>query len=695
MTTLALHSPPVDQSPAPAPAASVKGTRLAFRPDIEGLRAVAVLLVVLFHAQLPMFGGGYVGVDVFFVISGFLITSLIVAERRRTGTVSLQDFYARRARRILPAACVVILASAIGVLLLLNPLAAYRNLGDLAAAALYVANVRFIRANLDYLAASTDHSVALHFWSLSVEEQFYLVWPLIIVVTMALAVSTRRVSLWVGAVLGVATLSSFVAGVVLTHSDAALAYMATFTRAWQFGVGALVGVLALSHPGTGPVPVARRHLRRVLGWIGIVMVLAGGVVFTSATPFPGVAALVPTLGAAGAIAAGVGSPIRGGVGSLLQCAPLRWLGKISYSLYLWHWPVFVLLGERDGKPLSPLLSAGLILLSILLATLTYYLVERPFINARFLVRSRLRSGAVTASVVGLTVAVLGMAGAGLHRDLGSDTGSESFSTAQFAEVFASSKHLKTGAVQPAPLKASADKPSPGECLSFRTTEQASNCVFGPADGTPVVLFGDSHANQWMTPFQEIAARYGWRLTVYTQGSCPAADFGADTDLGYAGEAECVQWRADRLKDIKALKPKYVIVTSLNHYASTPQQWAQAWKKTLDQLHASGAEIIYIYDTPSPELDVPGCVSGASDDWDKCVFPLRPKQQEFVAREDKLVRADKIDHVLDLNKYLCGDELCYAVRNGLLLYRDDSHLTNTAAELLQVPITDELRKQGVL
>lgn len=690
--TVTLTSPPRPETLQPATEPQ-QAPRLAFRPDIEGLRAVAVLLVVAFHAQWSLFGGGYVGVDVFFVISGFLITSLLVAEFGRAGRVSLQDFYARRARRILPAACVVIVVSAIAVILLLNPLVAYRSLGDLGAAALYVSNVRFIRANLDYLAASTDHSVALHFWSLSVEEQFYLIWPLLIVVTLTLGAGIRRARWCLGVVLGIATLSSFIAGVVLTVSDPALAYMATFTRAWQFGVGALLGIVALYHPGTGQVTTARRHFRRLLGWAGLAAVLLSAIAFTSSTPFPGTAALLPTVGAAAVIAAGVGPRIRGAVGSMLQLRPARWLGKISYSLYLWHWPVFVLLGGNAAPSL--LLSVGLVLLSILLAAATYYLVERPFIKARSLTASRLRSGAVTASVVALSVAVLGALGANLHRTLGEETNPGGFSAAQFTEIFASGKHLKSGPVEPAPLKASADKPSPGECLSFRSTEQAPNCVFGPVDGTPVVLFGDSHANQWMTPFQKIADQHGWRLTVFTQGSCPVQDFGVNADLGYAGEEACVQWRADRIKAIRALAPKYVIVGSLNRYKSTPEQWASAWRKSLVQLEASGAKIIYIYDTPNPEMDVPGCVSGATDDWDKCVFPLRDQQLEAVAREDKLIRDNKIKYVIDVNKYLCPEDLCYAVRNGILLYRDNSHLTNTAASLLQVPIVDQLQEQGVL
>jgi peptidoglycan/LPS O-acetylase OafA/YrhL len=345
----------------------------AFRPDVEGLRAVAVAVVVLFHAGVPGLGGGYVGVDVFFVISGFLITSLMRREIAGTGRLSLRDFYARRARRILPAA---------GLVLVTVILAAYHWLGFLRGdeiardgvwAALFASNFRFAALGIDYLGSQAAPSPLQHFWSLAVEEQYYLVWPL----AVALLIRFGR-GRWIGAGLGVAVAASF------AWSAGSGGYFAPATRAWEIGAGGLLAI-------------AGRRLPAAFSWLGLALIGLAVLGFDETTRFPGYAAALPVAGAL-LVLAGRGD-------ALLGLAPLRWLGRVSYSLYLWHWPVLIIWAQAHGGPLGVPARALAVLLSLALAVLTYTCVEDPVRRSGRLKRSHLLTLAVAVLLIATPVAV--------------------------------------------------------------------------------------------------------------------------------------------------------------------------------------------------------------------------------------------------------------------------------------------------
>src|SRR5687768_9708620 len=317
-------------STEPSPAA--RGSADRFRPDLEGLRAIAVLLVLLYHAGVAAFGGGYVGVDVFFVLSGFLITGLIVRELEATGSIGLAAFYARRARRLLPAAALALAVTVIASAILLPSLRVGDVAVDAAAAALYVSNIRFAVQATDYLQASQAPSPLLHYWSLGVEEQFYLFWPALLLLATRLGWgSIPRLALMVGVV----SAGSFVLSLVLTQVSAPWAFYSLPTRAWELGIGALIALAALRSVALPPSAAVAS------GIAGVAMIVAAGTFIDTSTPFPGTAALLPTAGAGLVIVAGLGTrlpvPSR-----ILTVAPLRWLGRISYSLYLWHWPIIVI-----------------------------------------------------------------------------------------------------------------------------------------------------------------------------------------------------------------------------------------------------------------------------------------------------------------------------------------------------------------
>jgi peptidoglycan/LPS O-acetylase OafA/YrhL len=344
-----------------------------FRPDVEGLRAVAVTAVVLFHAGVPGLRGGYVGVDVFFVISGFLITSLMLREIAGTGAVSLRRFYARRARRILPASSLVLVTVILATYHWLGFLRGDEVARDGVWAALFASNFRSAALGVDYLASQAAPSPMQHFWSLAVEEQFYLVWPLAVV--LLIRFGHRR---WIGICLGVAVAASF------AWSVRSGGYFGPATRAWEIGAGGLLAVFSL-------------RLAAPVAWLGLALIGLAVVGFDESTPFPGYAAALPVLGAL-LVLAGRGD-------ALLGLAPLRWLGRISYSLYLWHWPVLIILEQAHGGPLSASARTLAVLLSLVLAVLTYFGVEDPIRRSGRLKRSAPLTLAVAVLLIAVPIAV--------------------------------------------------------------------------------------------------------------------------------------------------------------------------------------------------------------------------------------------------------------------------------------------------
>ena len=394
------------------PKAETKKSENHFFNDVEGLRGIAVALVVLFHAGVPHMAGGFVGVDVFFVISGFLITGLLLREYERNGRVSFRGFYARRARRIIPPAAVAIVATSIAVWFLMPLLSVFRQALDLLAAAMNIANWRFIAAGKDYLAGASDDSVATHFWSLSIEEQFYFVWPLLLVGLAVLAKRMRwSMRMVVGWGIAVVTAASLFGSLLFTASDPTLSYMATHTRAWQFGVGALVAVVGPLLTGL-MTKLGVQMAMWVLGWAGLSAVLVTTVAYDHTTPYPGVAALVPTVGAAAIIVAGqVAASSRPAVGWFLSVRPLRWLGKVSYGWYLWHWPALVLFKSYTHNNSWPTL-VGVTMGALLLAWISTSLLERPIMSSKELKRNLQASlsvgftGTIAAAAVTMTLGVL-------------------------------------------------------------------------------------------------------------------------------------------------------------------------------------------------------------------------------------------------------------------------------------------------
>jgi peptidoglycan/LPS O-acetylase OafA/YrhL len=699
----------------------VSETGSGFRPDVEGLRAVAVGLVVLYHAGLASISGGYVGVDVFFVISGFVITMTLARELDRRGTISIAGFYARRATRLLPAATAVILVTLVAAWLWLPPVLLRDLTADALASTLYAINYRLASVGIDYFATETP-SLLQHYWSLAVEEQFYLVWPLLLIGLAVLGRGRSRQgrralgTAWTALALVAIIVASFAACVALTRVSLPWAYFGAPTRAWELALGALVAVGA-RRLARVPAPVAA-----AVTWLGLAAIVAAALAFDGTTSFPGYAAMLPVAGAALVIAGGCRVP-RHGAEALLRIAPLQWIGKLSYSWYLWHWPVFMIAPwvlDTEPRPAQRLLLTAL---SLGLAALSFTVLENPIRTAKALRAVPWKGISVGASFSAGTVAAALVAGllipptvgtgdeaeeiaatiareAGVAEPSGSGAGqgaaltAEGVQTAQQRLTAAVAAGTTRGPapsnLTPTPDEAPGDLPIiyRQDCDPGYRKVAVRQCEYGDAASpTTVVLFGDSHAGQWFPAIEALATRHRWRLVVFTKSACSPASV-----LPYAARLnrpyfECEKWRERVTGRIRSLRPAVVVLASVIGGAQMAKGdpdriWTDGWVSTIRGLKAEGTRLVLINDTPHPKTNIPECVSAHLDDVRACNSPakdavqqpqLRQKVAEAAAREGVAV-VDPID-------WFCATGTCPAVIGNVLVYRDASHITREYAAVL--------------
>ncbi|MDQ1539312.1 MAG: hypothetical protein QOH29_38 [Actinomycetota bacterium] len=685
------------------PAGLEPARRPSIRRDIEGLRAVAVIVVVLYHAKLGVHGG-YVGVDVFFVISGFLITRQLLGEVGRSGTLSLSRFYARRIKRLLPASATVVVATLIGSLLWISPLRLGNIVRDAVATSFYAINYRLAVQGTDYLASTAPPSPLQHYWSLAVEEQYYLVWPVLLLVLTTLWARRRRRDAdgnptqstppraLLGGVLGTIFVLSLLLSVWLTHQSAPWAYFSLPSRAWELAAGALVAVYA-ERLVRLPVAVAA-----IASWIGIVLIAESAMTFNDLTPFPGIAAALPVGGAALVIGAGCAGP-RLGAEWLLRAAPFQLGGRLSYSWYLWHWPAIILVPAAVGHPLHTKSAIAVIAASFVLAWLTYHLVENPIRRKEILSRVPRKGLALGAALSGGTVAVAlvvilvvpAAAGSGPRQSVPSSA-APGFATQIAGFVGAAVKtRVVPSNLTPALEVVGGDRPAIGSCHVSIPSTKSGTCAFGDTgSSTTVVLFGDSHAAQWYPALQKIAVANSWKLVVLTKSDCPSVDVAMYNRALKRTYTECVTWRARAIQRIHDLHPRMVVmsssITTTNVATSGGAAFEAAWltgtTSMVRDVESAGATVAWIGDTPQPKGDAPDCVATKLKDVRPCMNNAVSAQPDPTRRTQTMKTAAAAGaQVIDPTSWACPGTVCPVVVGNLLVYRDNSHLSTAYVDWL--------------
>jgi len=644
-----------------------------FRPDVDGLRALAIVLVVLFHARVPGFEAGFTGVDVFFVISGYLITRKLLDEAIPTRRVRLLGFWAKRIRRLVPAMALMVATTLVAsaLILLVIDLAEVARQG--AAAVLYVSNFLFAAEEGDYFGGDLERSPFLHTWSLGVEEQFYIVWPLLVAAVCVIGRRRPRIFKPVLVVaFGGLLAASLAVCVTLTERGSAWAFYGLPARAWEFAAAGLLAALPVSK-------LARSaSVSSVVAVGGLGTIAAGLVLIPGAVVYPGWWAMFPVVGTLLVIAAGEGLE-RGArppvVARGLALGPMQSIGRVSYSWYLWHWP-FVVLAVAWLNDDRVRIRLAAVLLSLPVAYLTYSLYERPVRFSPWLTRSDWRT---LGAGVALTVLVLaGVAGVTRYAE-GRTTGSGL--DAQLAEIRDERRQYSCGREATSP-------------------SGVDYCEAGALDSdVTVMLVGDSHARHWKKALAEVAEDLGVRLVDTWRGACPAVDVritdAADEGVGRGRAGDCEAHRGRTWTLVGELDPAVVIVSQSDAYFSeaffpllrtddgdVPSRsaamdlWRRAYAEMLSSLLERGITPAVIIDNPHMPADPVECLARERQG-DACAVPVvdaknihSPLEE---AEREALLEFDGIA-IFDPTPLICDLRVCRVVVDGDIVYADQAHLT---------------------
>ena len=658
-----------------------------YRPDIQGMRALAVGMVVVYHLYPSLLAGGFAGVDVFFVISGFLITGHLLREYHKAGRIGLLDFWGRRAKRLVPAAALVLTVTWVASRFVLPATRLADTAAQIRASALYFQNWQLASNAVDYLKSDSAASPVQHFWSLSVEEQFYLGWPLLFVLAAVMALTARRTSerraRGQHAVLflaGAVVAGSLWYSVYYTHANPAGAYFVTTTRIWELGLGGLLALL--------PAGVSRRIGRfGLLGWAGFGLVIASAFALSGTTAFPGYLALLPAGGAAALILGGSAEG-RFGPHRLTSAGPMVFIGGISYSLYLWHWPLIVLYTAWRGHAVGALAGPAIVVVAIALSWLTKVWVEDKVRTASLL------SGHGWRSVSTALAAVVPIAAVSLYIAAEPAPWNGRLGPNYPGAGALASKVIKDD-VAPAPVL-----PPPTQirlptywqqgCLVAEGSATPKECSYGDTSDPvlTVALVGDSIAGDWFTPLEQIAVQRHWELVTELHSICPLSStlmITPDTGGPYTA---CHAWGAAVMNDLATeIKPDVVITSDLPGLATIkhPKGGAAAqadigagmaryWK----QLQGHGISVVAIKESPDVGLNVPECITKNPAAPKNCAVP----KAKAIASDLPTVYAARAAlgtvPLIDMNSLICGQVNCPPIIGNVLVYQDSHHLTSAYA-----------------
>ena len=610
--------------------------------QIQGLRALAAILVTVFHARL--LPGGFIGVDIFYVISGYLITGLILREIEKTGTLDLRSFYQRRIKRLLPTSVFVLFVTAISAWILFPPITRDALGRDLFAAATYISNYLFAWWQNDYQNLNATPSPFIHYWSLAVEEQFYLIWPIFI---LFLARYGKKVIL--GGI-AITTLGSLLFSIYLTQVAPIWAFYSLPTRAWELGFGALLLF----------IPETKKKMR-ILPWLGFFGITFASLNFNENTAFPGKNALIPVIATVVLIASIKYWPPL--FNDLSNSRVSQWLGAISYPLYLWHWPALVLPSSALGRPLRFYERFLCILLTIILAHFTSKYVEEPLRHKNLSPRT-IYKGAIVTTASSLAVGTL----------IAFSTSSIITTKGDISYQFDLVKVMEKPAVY-------------GDDCHVNYGETKSGfCTYGDKNSSEtIVLYGDSHAAQWFPTLEKLAKQRGFKLISLTKSACPAVDANRP-DQGAFKQVHCTKWRQNSIERIAKIKPMAVITSSFQYFTpanegvSRATWWRDGQRKLLSDLKGSTDHLIYISDTPRPLRDIPNCL--ASRNSRVCDSTQKTRVSIIFGFE-----------VVNPTPWLCSS-FCPAIIDGTVAYRDASHISVEMALKLLPKLEEALIAKGL-
>lgn len=699
------------------------------RRDIQGLRAVAVGVVVLDH-MIKWPAGGYVGVDIFFVISGFLITGLLLREYERSGTISFADFYRRRLRRISPVAVVVLLATVIAIFSTYGIGRAKTVLEDAAYSLFFAANWHFAAIGTDYMQARVPASPLQHYWSLAVEEQFYLIWPVVIVVVLGLAANrlksskTRALRL-LRAALIVITAASFAYACWQSRAEPTWAYFSTLSRGWELGVGALIATLTSR---LSRIPAAARP---VLARVGLVGIAASVILLDSHSVFPAPWGAVPVLATALVIAAGTGrvTPSRF---DILSLKPMQYLGKISYSLYLWHFPVITIAATLAPQPQDPLTILAQVALMVLLSIASFHLIEDPVRKSNWLndrepsadrpaTRRRWNSAWPKIVLVGIGPACLATLAAIVLSALPVASPPEANAQGTIKELdivpALRAKQIRSGldaktwpaltpSVDNLMSKAWVPEWREDSCQDVWEAD-LSRCMYGDK-GAPktAVLVGDSIAISYMPGLRAALTGSGWKIQSLTLQQCPAINISVLKDKGADGNSpgypECDKHH-EWVKDYLArLHPDMIIMSSVQESLlrlasgakgqDAVNAWGQATGETLKEFAPLAAKTVLVGPPPKGKV-LPWCATTINTPKD-CIAERTAEQIETQSAEFAAAsKAPSNVSSIDTTSWFCdSDNRCPSFVGNTPMFADGGHLTENYSKMLGPVFRDGLLGQ---
>ena len=693
-----------------------------FRPEIQGLRTIAVLGVVLYHLWPTRLPGGFVGVDIFFVVSGYLISSHLFRELESRSRIRFLNFWGRRIRRLLPVALFVLAVSLVAVFIWAPATMWESTARQVAASAFYVENWVLASDAVDYSAMHDGSTVATHYWSLSVEEQFYVFWPLILVALFALAPYLRKASLrrastgrgglrsgspktvliWGLSVLGLLSLGY---SVYITSVDSAAAYFVTPARVWEFAAGALVALVTF---GRMPSDL----IRAALSWLGLAMIAAALLTFSASTPFPGYTALLPVVGTA-LVLMFCGPSGRFGPGRLLSLKPMTFLGDVSYSTYLWHWPLIVVLPFVLGHDLGTVSRIAILVASIALAWVTKVLLEDPLRTGRLLrtnPRTYVFAGGAMLAVAAMCVALVLVPTGSIPLDAAARS-QPCYGPGALNPYNKCSSVTGTDAPNPSPAQVASENHHPHYpgCQADYQGSELVSCTLGASAKdavATVAIVGDSHSVAWFPAMEALAKTHHWRVETYAKASCPVS-FALrvlPNETTAAHQQDCAAWVTrlnDKLVNDPAISRIFTASFSSAYTFRAPSGramkdpatdgFAEVWKGWL----AAGKKVDVFDDVPrTTGAYVPDCLAQHPGNPMACAVPVAqaiPANMNITKAARQMAPHGITE--LSLGHQFCDATWCYPQVGSVIVYRDYSHLSADYSRALAPYIDAELAHAG--